>query len=163
MLSTRLDLRSAHVPGESDARLPLRALDRENTHVHGELVWTIGDRVVPHMGFWGPHDVCLGEWWDGLRRAVAALAAGQPYVLDSGEQGEPAFNFERSGSTVRLSVVEGMGGGDADPAWQSIELAFDDLIAEVERFEDSLLRLLKEEGPPALPDDWNERLAAAAR
>ena len=157
MMTMSLELRSAHLPGEGDERRPLTTLDEHSTHVHGELVWTIGDRTVPHMGFWGPHDVCLGEWWDEFTGAIAALAAGQPYVHDSCEQGDPAFRFERSEASVWLSLVAG-GGGDAEPEWQRVEFAWGDLVASVQRFKEDLRRLLDVQGPSDLPQEWNERL-----
>ena len=162
MTTMSLELRSAHVPGDGDERCPLTSLDEDRTHVHGELVWTIGDRLVPHMGFWGPHDVCFGEWWDEFTRAIAALAAGQSYVHDSCEQGDPAFRFERSESSVCLSLVAGVG-GNADPEWQRIEFASRDLVASVQRFKEDLRRILKSRGPPDLPDEWNERLSTSEK
>ena len=162
MPSIQLELLSANVPGDGKERLPLSALTEDETHVHGELAWTIGERHVPDMGFWGPHDVCLGEWWDELSSALAALAGGQPYTLDSGEQGSSAFLFERTGATVRVSIVAGISGGRAHPEWQNVEFGWDDLVTAVARLKRDLAQRLKSEGPPGLPEEWRRRLGSVA-
>jgi len=46
------------------------ALDR---HVHGGLRLEIGGRLVPYLGYWGPDDVCFGEWVNELWLAAKAL------------------------------------------------------------------------------------------
>ena len=158
----QLELRSAHVPGEASERLPLDALNEDQTHVHGELAWTIGERRVPSMGFWGPEDVCLGEWWDELSGAVAELAEGQPYTLDSCEQGNPAFHFSRRGGSVQLSIVAGMGGGESRPEWTNVELAWDDLVAALQRFKRELRQSMASDGPAVLPTEWRVRFSEPA-
>lgn len=160
--SMQLELRSAYVPGEDKERLSLSALNADETHVHGELAWTIGERRVPFMGYFGPDDVCLGDWWDGLTAALAALSEGKPYTFDSCEQGEPAFLFERRDASVHVSFVAGMGGGGPQSDWQNVELAFDELRAAVLRFKRDLRHLLESEGPAEVPEDWKRRLSELA-
>jgi hypothetical protein len=158
----QLELRSAHVPGEASERLSLDALNEDETHVHGELAWTIGERRVPSMGFWSPEDVCLGEWWDELSGAVSALAEGQPYTLDSCEQGNPAFHFSRSGDSVQLSIVAGMGGGEPRPEWTNVDFDWDDLVAALQRFKRELRQWLESGGPAELPREWRVRFSELA-
>lgn len=155
----RLELLSAHVPDAEGERWPLTALDDEETHIHGELRWTIAGRRVPWMGFWGAEDVCLGEWWDGLNAAMAALALGASYTLDTGEQGSPAFHFERSGSTVLLSLVASMGGGGPVPDWQQVPFAWDELVEGIRTFKRQLRVLLASRGSANLPEEWEARLS----
>ncbi|GEN10795.1 hypothetical protein SAMN05443572_112155 [Myxococcus fulvus] len=157
--SMRIELRGAHVPGEGNERRPLAALCEEEPHVHGELAWTLGERRVPCMGFWGPDDVCLGQWWDELTRAVAALSDRQPYTLDTCEQGDPAFLFERTDASLYLSIVAGTGGGAPHPEWQNAEFAWDDLGAALRRFKRDLRQLLELSGPPVLPEEWKKRFS----
>jgi hypothetical protein len=111
------------------ARQPLSNLGgRKNAgHVHGRLTITVADRIVPHLGYFGPDDVCLGEWLVELCGAVNALAHGQSeYLFDEGEQGQPAFKFERRGPEVVFSIVESdwrhhwkrIVGGPRKPLWR---------------------------------------------
>jgi len=78
-------------------RKPLTELTLDR-HVHGGLRLEINGRLVPYLGYWGPDDVCFGEWVNELWRAAQALRdSGGRHVYDEGEQGQPAFVFEREG------------------------------------------------------------------
>lgn len=156
---TMLELLSAHVPGLDGEQLPLTALDEDQTHVHGELRWTLGGRRVPEMGFWSAEDVCLGEWWDGFTEVLTALTRGVSYTLDTGEQGASAFHFERSGSTVFLSLGASVGGATPHPDWQRVPLGWEELVEGVRTFKRQLRALLEAGGPAELPPEWKARLS----
>ncbi len=47
--------------GYDSERLPLHMLDPDCC-IHGYLRIEIGGRLVPHMGFFGPDDVCFSNW-----------------------------------------------------------------------------------------------------
>ncbi|WP_375755285.1 hypothetical protein [Corallococcus exercitus] len=157
--SVNLELLSAYVPGEGREQLPLTELNEDEPHIHGELRWTLAGRQVPAMGFWGPDDVCLGEWWDGLNATLPELAAGESYTLDSCEQGSPAFLFERRGESVLLSIVAGMGGGNPNPDWQQVTFAWDDWVQEVRAFKRRLREWVETKGPRELPAEWKARFS----
>lgn len=151
-----LELLSAHVPGFDGDRWPLTAINEEETHVHGELRWTVAGRRVPGMG---GEDVCLGDWWDGLTEAMAALAMGRSHTLDTCEQGSPAYLFEHGGSTVLLSIVASAGDGKPAPDWQRVPLSWEELVVGVQTFKGQLRALLRSEGPADLPEEWKARLS----
>ncbi|RKH97612.1 hypothetical protein [Corallococcus sp. AB038B] len=157
--SVKLELLSAHVPGEDTQRWPLTALNEDEPHIHGELRWTLAGRQVPGMGLWGPDDVCLGEWWDGVNATLTELAAEGAYTLDSCEQGSPAFLFERRGESILLSIVAGMGGGDPKPDWQQVPFAWDDWVKEVGAFKRRLREWIETKGPREIPAEWTARFS----
>lgn len=105
----------------SNDLLPLSRL-MPDSHVHGGLRLEITGRLVPYMGYWGPDDVCFGQWLEELAHAAAALDHdGGYHVFDEGEQGQPAFVFERFNGlgyfTIGPSDISGAGG---DPAWEKV-------------------------------------------
>ncbi|WP_147446970.1 hypothetical protein [Corallococcus sp. CA054B] len=155
----KLELLSAHVPGEDTERRPLTELHEDEPHIHGELRWTIAGRQVPGMGFWGPDDVCLGEWWDGINATLTGLAAEGTHTLDSCEQGDSAFLFERRGESVLLSIVAGMGGGDSNPDWQQVPFAWADWGAAACAFRQQLREWIETKGPRDIPSEWTARFS----
>jgi hypothetical protein len=43
------------------------------------------------------------------------------YVFDEGEQGQPAYEFQREGDVLYVSVIKSeVSDGAADPAWQRV-------------------------------------------
>jgi hypothetical protein len=94
---------------EGTEREPLSRLGegRNAGHVHGTLLIEIAGRAVPHLGFFGPDDVCLNTWLVELCNVVNGLVGlvGE-YTFDEGEQGQPAFNFARVGDEVAFSINE---------------------------------------------------------
>lgn len=167
--TTRLELLGAYVE-KGNKRLPVSALGTIEPHphepgihhLHGELCWTVGERRVPAMGVGDPDEVCLGMWWDELNAAIATMAAGGSYRYDPILQGVPAFFFERSGSTVFLSLVASATDAEPDPDWQRVPFAWSDFVEEVRSFQAQLRDLLRAEGPRALPEDWAARLTRSA-
>jgi hypothetical protein len=130
-----------------DRRLPVSALPEDGLgHIHGRLQIAVAGRVVPHMGYCGPTDVCFGQWLQVLHKAVNSLgtSSGSEYVFDEGEECQPAFRWVRKDAAVLFSIVDSvLSAGEADPAWQDIEFRFADFLREVKdlevRFEATLL------------------------
>lgn len=140
-------------------REPLSRLGegRNAGHVHGTLTIEIGGRAVPHLGFFGPDDVCLNAWLVELCNVVNRLAelAGE-YTFDEGEQGQPAFKFVRVGDEVAFSINESLlGGGVADPEWQDVRFAYQNLRAAVlVFFLDELRSVLRQEASSTWERWW---------
>ncbi len=141
-----------------DDPVPLESLNAED-HVHGELRIEIGGRLVPWLGFFGPDDVCFGTWLDELWQVEEAFRAdiNGRYVFDEGEQGQPAYLFERSGETAFLSIVDAeYTGGLGDPDWQRVGFSFAEFLAEHRRFRASFIALLYEKAP-LVAAEWLEQ------
>jgi hypothetical protein len=130
-------------------------------HVHGELRIEIDGRAVPHLGYFGPHDACLNTWLKELCNVVNALAAAPgAYTFDEGEQGQPAFAFERVGDDVALSICDSaLADGEADPEWQKVTFPYADFRAAVLGLLDDLRAELVREAPTA----WKHWWQSAAR
>jgi hypothetical protein len=57
VMSVKIFFENLAVAGSED-RLPLSSLDLdENSHIHGGLRFQIANRLVPHLGYFGPDDV----------------------------------------------------------------------------------------------------------
>lgn len=105
--------------GGSD-ELPLSSLRPSNAHIHGELLIIVDGEALPHLGFFGPRDVCVNTWLGELSvvRRVLSESTTACHVFDEGEQGQPAFKFQRSGDLVEVSVVDSqLSDGIGDPEW----------------------------------------------
>lgn len=143
---------------DGSAREPLSRLGAEGSagHVHGTLTIEIGGKSVPHLGYWGPDDVCLDTWLVELCQAVNTLrVAGADYTFDEGEQGQPAFKFERRGEDVALSIVaSALSGAAGDPAWQKVRFAYQDFHDEVRALLDHVRAQLRREAPGAWERWW---------
>jgi hypothetical protein len=127
--------------GEYDERLPVAAIDAdENSHIHGTLTIVIAGRELPYLGYFGPDDVCLNTWIEELLQIRARLrAADGEYVFDEGEQGQPAFAFERSGKQVLVSVLPSLiGGGRGDESWTKVACDADEFFAAIDRVLDQI-------------------------
>ena len=112
-------------------RLPLAEV-KADSHIHGALNFLISGRQLPHLGFFSFNDVCAGTWLHELDAMVRAFVSSSEcrYVFDEGEQGQPAFVFERAGELAFVSVCDAeYSGGSADPEWQRVECVSEDLIA----------------------------------
>jgi len=119
-----------------NTRLPLSSLD-SNSHIHGGLRIQIDDRYVPLLGYFGPDDVCFSTWIEELDNVVKAFDDKETasYTFDEGEQGQPAFFFEKKGGTMSLSIIDaGFSGGEADPDWQRIPFAYRDFLIQYRGF-----------------------------
>jgi hypothetical protein len=128
--------------------LPLSELKRGD-HLHGGLRLELGGRLVPNLGYFGPDDVCINTWLgelDAVARVFNASKSGK-YVFDEGEQGQPAFVFERANNAAYFRIVEGIGGGTADPDWQRVEFSPDDFLTEHQRFREAFLAAIRTAAP----------------
>jgi hypothetical protein len=128
-------------------------------HVHGGLRLEIGGRLVPYLGYWGPDDVCFGEWVNVFWRAAHALGStGGRHVYDEGEQGQPAFVFEREGDRGSFSIAASeISDGEAHPDWQRVEFSPTDFLAAHDDFRRSFFAELRA-AAPAVADGWLARL-----
>src|SRR5690606_16552269 len=93
--------------GKADRRLPLNQLSGKDGHVHGLLRMKIGGRALAYPGYSGPEDVCFNASVHQLKPAPQRLRASgrSSYTYDEGEQGQPAFLFEREGDIAYISIV----------------------------------------------------------
>ena len=143
-------------------RLPLSALTAA-AHIPGELRFQIGGRPVPCLGYFGPDDVCFNTWLEELGAAARAFesATETRYVFDEGEQGQPAFVFERAGGRAYFSITDSeLSGGKALPDWQRIEFSPDEFLAEYLRFRESFYAAVKA-AVPHVADQWIRRRGRA--
>ena len=123
--------------GETDEPVSLTFLSDENTHVHGKLRIVVRGCELPRLGFFGPDDVCFNAWVHELTTAARVLVAADPaaHVFDEGEQGQPAYHFERAGSDVFVSVRASMiSDGTADPSWERVPCKLEEFVVSVSRF-----------------------------
>jgi hypothetical protein len=116
-------------------REPLSALTAES-HIHGGLRLEIAGRLIPCLGFWGPDDVCFGTWLEELCHAAEALRTpGGKHTFDEGEQGQPAFVFERDADRGFFTIAaSAFSGGKAHPGWQRVEFVPGDFQAAYHSF-----------------------------
>ena len=134
--------------GPDGERLPLSSLT-PGAHVHGGLRLEIAGRRVPYMGYWGEDDVCFGQWLEELQHAVDALHLDDGrHVFDEGEQGQPAFVFERSGSKGCFSIAPSMlSDADGDPDWHRVEFSPPEFFSEFARMRSEFIAEILQEAP----------------
>lgn len=141
-------------------RVPISEVrDWEWHHIHGRLTIRIKGREVPHLGFWGPDDVCLDTWVPVFRELMAALSPSEQdeYTWDEGEQGQPAFRWVRSGDEVRFSIVaSSISDGHADPDWQDVPFSFGELREQIDRFLAALHDEIERQAPAMAAAWWKE-------
>jgi len=140
-------------------REPLAALTTEG-HIHGCLRLEIAGRLVPCLGYWGPDDVCFDAWVVELFRAAEAMRIpGSRYVFDEGEQGQPAFVFEREGDQAFFTIAaSSLSDGVARPDWQRVEFSPDEFVTAYENFRESFFAEVRA-GAPAVAEAWLQRFA----
>jgi hypothetical protein len=128
--------------------LPLSQLEVED-HVHGGLRIELRGRLVPGLGFFGPDDVCFNNWLTELRAVAQAFQASScgRHVFDEGEQGQPAFLFERAGDSAFFSISAGVGGGEANPDWERIEFSPEEFLAEHKQFCERFVSAIRAAAP----------------
>jgi len=146
-------------------RLPLSALPAEGGHIHGRLQMQVAGRHVPDLGFFGPTDVCLNEWAHELHSALLVLQASpeSSHTYDEGEQGQPAYRFERLGEHLYVSVVDAaFSGGKADPEWQKVECGFGDFAEAVAAFLVAFRSQVEREAPATGTLWWRQAVERAA-
>jgi hypothetical protein len=135
-------------------RAPLSELTT-GSHIHGFLRFEIGGLQVPSLGFFGPTDVCFGMWLRELERAAVALRDPHGrHVFDEGEQGQPAFLFERKGGRASLSLVASRyAASEAAPEWQRMEFLPRLFLHELERAKSAFVAELRAAAPDTA-DAW---------
>jgi len=150
---------------DSSIRLPLNALAASAGHIHGFLKLEISGRVLPHMGFFGPDDVCFNTWIEELSHVVRELGAKDTatYIFDEGEQGQPAFTFKRNGSLLRISVVGSpLSGANGDPSYQDVSCQWPEFLAAVSSFFASFRAALLAQSPRVGQTWWGAHAKPAA-
>lgn len=143
-----------HVLSLDGNQEPLKNLTADG-HIHGGLRIEINGRIVPHLGFHGPDDVCFNEWLLQLKTVANAItASGGRHEFDEGEQGQPAFVFERIGEFGYFSITDSMlSQTKGNPQWQKVEFNPNEFIAAY----DCLLTSFKNElerTAPAFANEW---------
>lgn len=121
---------------------------------------------MPHLGYFGPDDVCFDTWVEELTRIFGNLVRGGDFshVFDEGEQGQPAFVFERCGNKVHFSICDSeFSEGRSDAKWQQVEFGREDFLRAYQDLIDSLFSTLRKEAPPVGRDWISKRLLAGAR
>jgi hypothetical protein len=118
--------------------------ESKNSHIHARLEIVIGGQCLPRLGFWGPDDVCLNTWVRELLciRSVLGATDGR-YVFDEGEQGQPAFAFERCEDRVLVSVLRSkISDAGGDDNWHKVPCRASELFSDpgiVDELEDQVL------------------------
>jgi hypothetical protein len=123
--------------GDGQKRLPLSKLGGKGSHVHGRLTLSVQGRALPYLGYFGVNDVCFNEWCFELKTALEKLSAEDParHVYDEGEQGQPAFVFERENGNLFVTVAKSeYSDGEAHPAWQRVSCSLEDFVVATKRF-----------------------------
>ena len=125
----------------SPIQLPLTQLpymeEAVYQHIHGFLEIQVKGRKLPYLGFFSERDVCFNTWIVVLYEVQQALrtSAYAKYVFDEGEQGQPAFQFQRQDDSVYISIVDAsIGDGKADPEWQHIACNYRDFDNAIQGF-----------------------------
>ena len=131
--------------------------ENEYTHVHGEMQIIIDGRVLPSFGIDSPDDVCFGYWIEMFTKLFEAfnmnLDQNTQYTIEGGEQGTPAYRFEKKGDCVYFSIVESMLGGKGDPNWQRIEFSYRDFKKAFLEFKKNFIDEIRVSAPKMV-DYW---------
>jgi hypothetical protein len=150
---------------DTSDRLPLSALSEGAGHIHGILELRFSGRVLPHMGFFGPDDVCFNTWVEELSRVMLELKAAEvaSYTFDEGEQGQPAFAFHKEGGQVFISVVESsLSGAKGDQSYQRVNCQWSEFQAAVSSFFSSFYATVSAQCPKVAPAWWVAHAQPAA-
>lgn len=143
---------------ESEKKLPISYLnENEYTHVHGEMQIIINGKVLPSFGIDSPDDVCFGYWIEMFTKLfeVFNMCLCQ-YTIEGGDQGKPAYRFEKEGDCVYFSIVDSMLGGKRDPDWQRIEFSYRDLKRAFLEFKNRFIDTIRI-CAPQMVDYWSKK------
>lgn len=154
-----------YAANDTSVRLPLDALAHGAGHIHGLLKLEVSGRVLPHMGFFGPEDVCFNTWVEELSRVVAELGDkdAATYTFDEGEQGQPAFAFRRNGDLLYVSVTESqLSGASGDPSYQDVSCLWSEFAVAVSGFFASFRAAILEQCPGVGKTWWATHVQPAA-
>ncbi len=145
---------------DANGRLPMSRLGLdEYACVHGTIRLMISGRRVPHMGLFGPDDVCLWEWLAHFHEAQSAFRAepNARVVVDAAHQSEPAFVWEREEETGFLTIAAcEWSGGVADAQWQKIPFLVDDFFTAHARFRAEAREFILREAPHCGLEWWDD-------
>jgi hypothetical protein len=109
---------------------------------------SINGRIVPSIGIDSPDDVCVGYWIEMFSKLFEVFEMGlEEYTIEGGEQGKPAYRFEKEGDYVYFSIVDSMLGGKGNPNWQRVKFRYSDLKNAFQRFKKSFLDEIKLQSP----------------
>ena len=162
-MSFEIELGDLYVPGPpgSNTRLGLETLPSDGReHIHGRLEIRVNGRAMPALGYFGPDDVCLGQWAHELLLVLRTLSAGNEarHVYDEGEQGQPVFEFRRDESRAYISIT--------DSDWRAVACDAGAMLSSVRSFLDELRGRLESLAPHAATAWWArniERSSGARR
>jgi hypothetical protein len=151
------------LPEGGSEEKPLSALRSVDDHVHGELLIIVDGEALPRLGFFGPRDVCVGTWVRELVRARVAVATPQGcHTFDEGEQGQPAFRFERIDDRVEVSVVDSdLSGAAGDHDWGVRSCYVSEFQRGVTAFL-AELALTLEDAAPGVGRSWTQHAAGSS-
>ncbi len=131
-----------------EIRLPISEMENIHEHIHGHLTIEMFGKVVPHIWFFEPDDVCMNDWFSFLLACSERLkTVGSICTFDEGEQGQPAFVFERTESAVLFSIADSKVNGEVgDPDWDSIEIEYQLFNEVVQQFVIDFKELIEKTG-----------------
>jgi len=144
--------------GNSSERLPLPRLSDRGDHVHGRLEIEINGLRLPYLGYFGLDDVCFNEWVFQLHSALGTLRSASRigHTYDEGEQGQPAFLFEREDDSLFVSIVDSeLSDGVADSDWQRVACSFTDFECSVATFLSEFRQHLRTQAPTFAAEWWS--------
>jgi len=147
-----------------DERLPLSSL-QPDSHIHGGLRVQFGERMAPYLGFFGPDDVCFGQWLEELWLTAQAFQTSKEarHTFDEGEQGQPAFVFERAGEAAFFSIAASdFSEAEGDMDWQHIEFSPEEFLEQHSRFRESFFAAIRASAP-TVAEHWIQRHDPANR
>ena len=76
-MSFEIELGDVHIPGKAGSRLGVETLPSDGReHTHGRLEIKINGRALPYLGYFGPDDVCIGQWAHELLLVLRKLSGG---------------------------------------------------------------------------------------
>ena len=144
--------------GDASERLPLARLSDRGGHVHGRLEIELNGVSLPYLGYFGPDDACFNEWVFQLHSALNTLRSATriSHRYDEGEQGQPAFLFERDDDRLLVSIVASeLSDGAADPDWQRVPCSFAAFERNVAQFLADFRQHLRIVAPQFAAEWWS--------
>src|SRR6185436_11832652 len=128
----------------------------EKSHIHGDLIIKIKNKRVPRMGFNGMDDVCFSIWITEFEKMIDLFneKENSKYKYDEGEQGQPAFLFEKEEDNIYLSINDSeMFDGKGEKDWQKVNFSYDNFLKEYNQFRNKFLDDL-ENADTEIKEQW---------
>ncbi len=108
------------------------------------------------MGYWSQDDVCFSDWineFEGIVKAFSGVERAS-YTFDEGEQGQPAYLFEKEGESIYFSIIDSvLSGMEGNPEWQRVEFGYSDFLKQYLEFKAQFLSQLYT-AAPSFADQW---------